>query len=494
MPHWPSAARHRPVRFLALLLLLPGTARAGGFTIPLVGARMLGQAAFTTHPDDTTTIYHNPAGLLLLPALRADVSGTGILAGTYYDRIDYPQLGTSGEFDTSRAPGGACPDEGAAAGYDAQGFVREPCFRPTVEPESRFGVIPFAGVAAPLGDLPVALGVGLYSPHNATAAFPANGAQRYQVIDGSITTVYVTPTLALRAHPSLLVGLGFSYIRANASLRRAFWLPAGLNPEEIVIDLDSTGTAYGYNTGLIFLPGELAPSLAGLELSLGYTSAADLRFQGDIRVLGAGPLLGPLFEPDFQEGQAITRAATAEFTVPDTVRAGIGYALGEVFWIGLDLYYNRYSLYDELTIRLREPLGSLQEFAERKDSFDCWSLGTGVRVTPQPFWDLRAGFFYDGSPYPDRTFSILSPDSDKRGVTGGLSLRIVAGLELSLGYMALWFVDRQVSDSDLRPGFTLGGAEFRAPFSGNGEVVDKLVHIGAVQLSYTGAASPQAAD
>lgn len=476
------------------LLLVPATVRAGGFTIPLIGARMSGQAAFVAHPDDASAVYHNPAGLVLVDReLRLDVSGTGVLTNTAYRRTDYPQRQVdgkgTGEFDTSRKPNGSCPPEGQAGSYDAQGYVLAPCYREEVAPASRWGVIPFAGLAWRPDGGDVAFGLGLYSPHNATAAFPEDGAQRYFVTEGSITTVYLTPSVAWRPHPALALGAGFSRIAANARYQRAFWLGAlkPLNPEELMLDLEAEGSAYGWDAGLILFPGEVWAALDGLELAASYASRAKLEFVGEIRVLGASQVVGSQFEDGFQEGQAIRREATAKFTVPDMLRLGLGWRFGQRGWVGVDLYWNNYSLYDRLTIELEEPLGSQQEFEERKDSFDSWSAAVGGRYSPWQALDLRMGVFFDQSPYPDEHFTLMSPDADKLGTSLGLSLRPGWGFELSVSYMALFYEDRVVTSSEVRPIFDTGpplNLSQRAPFSGNGEVVDKLVHILGAQIAW----------
>lgn len=475
------------------LSLAPGAVRAGGFTIPLVGARMAAQGAFATRPDDASAIYHNPAGLTLLRGLRFDASGTGILTNTAYRRSDYPQKDVDGTlgFDTSRAPAGPCPEVGAAEGYDAQGYVLSPCHRPEVSPASRFGTIPFAGIAVNPDLWGLAFGLGVYSPHNAAAEFPEDGAQRYDVIDGSITTLYITPSVAWRPHAALAVGAGFSFVRAAARYRRSYWLPAsltGLNPEEIQFDLGAEGWTQAWDAGLIFFPGELVPALSGLELAVVYVSRAKLEFEGDIDVTGVGAQLGPMFDTNYQEGQTIHRGAETEFTVPDSVKVGIGWSFGERAWVGADVYWNHYSLYDALVIRLDEPLGSIEEFVQPKDSSDSWTVTVGGRVTPWPSLDVRLGCFLDESPYPDETYTILSPDADKLGVSTGLSWRPGLGLELSVAYMLLLYADRKVTDSRIRPEIELEMGTFTyqesAPFSANGEVTDKIVHVMGLQLGW----------
>jgi long-subunit fatty acid transport protein len=446
---------------------------------------MTGQGAFVAYPDDATAVYHNPAGLALVPGLRLDGAASLVFTNTAYTRVDYPQLGTSGEFDTSRPPAGACPAEGAASGYDAQGFVLSPCRRPTVKPRSSWGALPFVGASWNPGRYGLAFGLGVYSPQNASASFPRDGAQRYLVTEGSITTLYVSPTVAWRPHPALAVGGGPSLVRASARYQRAMWLPPDmkkLNPDEIWADLDGGSWTGAWQAGLLFFPGELAPRLAplrGLSLGVSYVSRVHLDFSGKIKVTGASQQVGATLQPGYTEGETIFRDATAQLTLPDMVRAGVGYAFGRRAWLGADLYWSHYSLYDALTIALAEPLGPIGEFKEEKHSTNSWSAAVGGRITVQGALDVRAGFFWDQSPYKDAYYTTLSPDSDKLGGCAGLSLRVGPGFEIGASYMALFYADRRITNSQIRPEF--GSL---APFSANGEVTGKLVHILALQLGW----------
>jgi long-subunit fatty acid transport protein len=484
---------------VAVLLAVPATGRAGGFTIPLIGARMSGQAAFVAHPDDSSAVYHNPAGLVLVQEkLRVDVAGTMVATNTAYSRVDYPYNSAAHEpgpadFDTSRKPTGPCPAENDPAGYDANGYVLQPCYRPKVQPKVRFGVLPFGGLAwnpGWKGLKNVAFGLGVYSPQNAQADFPADGAQRYDVISGSITTLYITPAAAWRPHPSIAIGLGVSAIFASAKYKRAMWLPPDvkrLNPDEILVDLDGTAWTAGYTLGAIFFPGELVPKLKGLEVGASYFSRAPLKFDGTITVNGLSDELGPMLDGNFQSGQPVKRAANAEFTLPDMVRLGLGYEIGRRGWVGVDLYWSHYELYKSLAIRLKENLGSITEFVQEKNSHNSWSLGIGGRWSPKRWLDVRAGAFWDQTPYPNAYYTTLSPDSDKYGFTVGGSLKpkVLRGGEVHLAYMVLFYADRVVTDSRARPEY--GSL---APFSSNGQVVGKIVHLPVVQLSWTLGAQP----
>jgi long-subunit fatty acid transport protein len=485
---------------VAVTLLVPSMGHAGGFTIPIIGGRMSGQAAFVAHPDDTSAVYHNPAGLVLIEGrLRVDFSGTHVFTNTAYTRADYPASGTDtggpGDFDTSRKPTRSCD----GVGTDAKGYVLEPCFQRKVQPKSHYGVLPYGGAAwnpGWKGLKNLAFGLAVYSPQNAQADFPADGPQRYEVTSGAITTLYITPAAAWRPHPAIALGAGVSAIYASAKYKRVMWLPDDIKAlndgNDLLVSLDGGAWTAGYTFGAIFFPGELTPKLGGLEVGASYIARASLRFGGTISVDGASQALGETLQDGYVAGQTIKRAATAEFTLPDMVRFGFGYSFGRRVgsssgrsgWAGIDVYWSHYQLYKSLAIRLKENLGSIQDFVMTKNSHDSWSLGLGGRYSPRDWLDLRAGLFFDQSPYPNAFYTTLSPDSNKYGFTTGLSLkpRWLHGGEVTLAYMVLFYADRRVTDSESRPNYS---EVAWAPFSANGQVVGKIVHLLVTQLSWT---------
>jgi long-chain fatty acid transport protein len=352
-----------------------------------------------------------------------------------------------------------------------------------VRPLTAVGALPFGGVSYNPRWHGLSFGFALYSPHIAAASFPKDGAQRYIVTDGSITTLYLSPTVAWRPHRAIAVGAGPSIVRASASYERAMWLPPDvrrLNPDELWAALDGSGWAAAWGAGLLFFPGTLVPWLHGLEVGVSYASRVNLEFDGEVRVRGASAQFGGMMQPGYEEGQTITRSGTARLTLPDMLRIGLGYDFGRRAWVGADLYWTHYRLFDALVIKLDEPLGFIDELREEKHCTNNWSLAAGGRVTPTGPLDLRLGFFFDQSPYPDAYYTTLSPDSRKLGLTSGLSWRLPLGFEVSGAYMVLFYADRQVTNSQIRPDF--GG--ILAPFSASGEVRGKVVHLVALQTSW----------
>src|SRR4051812_47095823 len=73
------------MRRLLLLIAFTGTATAGGFGIPEIGARQTAMGSIIGRPDDPSSIYHNPAGLVLEPGWNVYLSSGLSLLDTSFE-------------------------------------------------------------------------------------------------------------------------------------------------------------------------------------------------------------------------------------------------------------------------------------------------------------------------------------------------------------------------------------------------------------------------
>lgn len=509
------AGRIGAVALMVCALLWPGRASAGGFTIPLIGARASSRLAFVARPDDTSAIYHNPAGLGLLAEARLDLAGTAILTHTTYRRC------TRG-FDENGVPG-------CYPGPD--GNLYQPAITTTKwgNYPRGFGILPFGGVSGRFGLDKWSFGLAVYSPHNATGSFPdcqrdddgepvdcSGASQRFDAIRGTVNTVYLTPAVAYQPHPAITLGAGISAVRASIQLNRALWIggPEGdaalwWNGEGLV-NLAASAWSYAFNLGVILNLGETFdirnPWLRDIRLGLSYASQTSFDFSGSIRVTSV-PVAAFAQSCSVDEPH-VTCPAKSHFRFPMLVRAGVDWEIGRHGSVGADLFWQNYSVYDEIHVEFKEPLivelpGQdpvvLSETREAKNSRDVFSVAVGGQWNPiwVPGLEIRAGILWDQSPYPDSTYSLLNPDADKLGFSFGASYRLpvarwgrlLSEVELTLGYGALFYSDRIVRNSIIRPSICPDGdAECReglpdADFSINGDVRDKRVDFFLFQAS-----------
>lgn len=396
----------RPLLALLLLeALLPAGAIAGGFTTPIIGSRMIGRLAFAAKADDTSAIFHNPAGLAFIDDYRVDVSFTGLYSHTLY-RVKH--------------------EDGT--------------FSEAIESDRPYGAIPFVGFCGDFDQDRLRMGIAVYSPHNTGASLPADAETRFQLIEGSIFTLYTTPTAAYRFRDDLAVGVGLSLVRASATLERWNDFSATGLPVTALVRVDADdNTGFAWNLGILYKPGDRH------TFGLTYTSETQLAFDGSLDA--ENPEIGLTADAD----------VNVDFTLPQFLRIAWDVDFTDRFDAGIDLYWMDYSVYKSLTLDVTNIQASIggtplslpdTSIAEPKNSEDIYGGTLGGTYHFSETWEASAGVLWDPSPYPDNTYTILSPDANKIGFAVGGSW-IGKHWEVDLSFLRLIYEDRDVDNSIL---------------------------------------------
>ena len=503
---------------LTLLLVNPTASHAGGFTIPLIGSRGSTIGGFGALADDTSAMYHNVAGLGFMDDFNVDLSGTGIFSHTNYWRC-------TAAFDANGKPipGGCATDSKGNIQFENQ---------VTTVPHkgfpAGFGILPYLGLTGRFGLKRWNFGLAVYSPHNATGAFNdcerkasgepvdcKNAPQRFHAQLGTINTIFITPSVAFTPHPDVSVGLGVSAVRASIISKRALWvggpdssLTTMMGDDgwqgEGTMTLDASAWSMSFNLGAIWKIGRtLFKSnrwLRGMRIGLSFVNQTSITFDSDITF--HSPLLHKLMTENdgCRKGDAksseVLCGSSVGFTFPLLIRPSFFWQINDQFSFGFDIHWQNYSVYEEIKVDFDAPLVLLsvkvEENVEPKNSTDSITLSMGGRYTPRwaPGLEFHLGFVFDQSPYPNSTYSLLSPDADKYGPVFGASYQFDFGLQLSAGYIPMFYQDRTVRDSVLqtricKPDDT--SCQKIAPnakFSMNGDVRDKRVDLFTFQIGW----------
>ena len=530
--------RHSSLSILILagaLLWAPTAAYAGGFTIPLIGSRGSTIGGFGALADDTSAMYHNPAGLGFMDNYNVDISGTGIVSHTNYWRC------TRAVYDASGDPTGCARDvDGNIKFEDRVTTVPHAGF------PAGFGILPYLGLAGRFGLKNWNFGLAVYSPHNATGAFTdcerddngeptdcSSAPHRFHAQLGTINTIYITPSVAFTPHRDVSIGLGISVVRASLQSKRSLWLggPDGQVTKmmemtnqpswkgEGLMELDASAWSWSFTLGVIWKVGNTLFSnnrwLKGLRIGLTFSNMTWFTFETDLTL--NSPLLYNLMTPNkgCRKGEKsafgdtlgavsgtrldryeVVCAASVEFTFPLLIRPSLFWQITPEFSIGMDFHWQNYSVYEEINVQFKEPLKLLSvnvhETVEPKDSSDSFTYSVGAQYKPgwAPGLEFHVGFVFDQSPYPDSTYSLLSPDADKMGPVFGASYQFDFGLQLSVGYIPMFYMDRIVRDSVLKPKIckpddtSCQGLVPDADFSMNGDVRAKRVDLFTFQVGW----------
>ncbi len=432
---------------MACLLGAIGTARAGGFYVPEIGPRSVAMGgAMVTQDSDASTIFHNPAGLLGLAGdPQVQVAGAVFLPDVSYFRRPVIDPGTG----------------------DTITFGR-------VGNENRMAFVPYLGAAMGSGVPGLELGFAVYAPFGATIEYPVDGAQRQIVTGIALRTIYVSPAAAYQLPGGLRVGLSLSYVYADLTLDQANALPYVTGDPEEYPDPEMgiegrthvegrDAASFGATLGV-----QWSDPARRFSLGASVMTPTRLSFSGDATITNAN--IGELVDESGQVEQGAGQrsdAVTMEIPLPLIARAGVAWRPAPHTSIGLDVNFQRWSTFEALTVDfqaepelLPTPGAYLYDVTIENQWKDTWSVRLGLETAPfdpkrLPL-TMRAGVLYDQSPIDDRHFGLLTPDSDKLGVGGGLAWTFALSgrqVDVDVSYLHLFLSERNIAPgADGSPG------------------------------------------
>jgi long-chain fatty acid transport protein len=421
----------------AVALVFGEHASAGGFYVPEIGSRAAGLgAAVVADGAEPSSIFHNPAGL-------AEAGGVQVEAAT---GLFFPQITFFRRPVTD-------PNTGANLHFDG------------VDNTNAVIAAPYLGASYQLTDRVVA-GLAIYAPFGASLSFPDDGSQRQVVTSIALRTIFVSPTAAVTLPGGFSLGVAGNLIFGDLVLEQRNAIPYITGDPEQYPDPDR-----GIE-GTTRLDGR-DPFSVGATIGLGWRTRdgrvrigasvmtpVTLELEGDAHVENPG--ISPLVDADLNMLQpAGVRDDQVRMALPLPLIARLGVALRPAprWRIEADVNWQRWSTFDRLDVDfvhehelLPTPGAYLYDVRVENAWRDTWSARLGAEATPfaRPL-ALRAGVFYDQSPIADRYFTLLTPDSDKLGITAGARWSRPVGrgrLDLDLAAMHLFFRERDVAPMD----------------------------------------------
>jgi long-chain fatty acid transport protein len=164
-----------------------------------------------------------------------------------------------------------------------------------------------------------------------------------------------------------------------------------------------------------------------------------------------------------QDGSAIfiTPSAVADLfpsttfntglALPGVLNAGLSYRLNEKLILSFDVNYIQWSAYDSLIIDFKDNTERLSDLRSARLYKNSLILRWGAQYQLNEKLILRGGFYLDQSPVQSGYLTPETPDSDKLGLTFGLSYSI--GSRLSLDAALLYTEGKKRSDTNLETEF-----------------------------------------
>jgi len=402
------------------------TAHAGGFGIPEIGIRETAMGAVIGRPDDGSAIYHNPAGLVLLPGVQLYLS-TGLALPRTTLRL--------APWDQSDRYLGA-PE---ADGYYA-----------SITPSRAFAVIPMLAVTAELLPHRLYAGLGLYVANATGAAFRENSLARYHLIEGYIVAPQLMGAIAYQLRPDIALGASLGAVNMRVHGRRyIFPVIEGNDVSSIIgsqaeVTLDGTAWAPAWTIGAYGSPHPRVTWGAAI------VGRIDATLEGPVRIRYSDDAPTP---GDTLEGKQAT-----SMLLPWTFEAGVHVDVSPFVELGTEA---RYWLYHQYKRQHSDIVGIflLRELDTPKNYTDSWEVSAGARVhdlVSRPRVELMAGGNYDSSPAPANTITLDQPIFAHYGVHAGVRYAL-AHYRIGLSYTHYWYTVPTITDSVTIPPTNLRG-------------------------------------
>jgi long-chain fatty acid transport protein len=420
-----------------VLAISGSTAIAGGFYVPEIGGRAAGMAAaVVADGDDPSAVFHDPANLVRTEGFQLEVAADLVLPQVTFFRqpLTDPNTGQFIHFD------GASNTNSVVA-------------------------VPYVGASYRIGPR-LAVGLTVDAPFGAALDFPADGAQRQLITSIALRAITISPALAVDVGNGFAIGASANVIYADLVLdqRNSLTYING-DPEQYPDpqgELQGTTHLAGsdpFSLGATIGASYRSPTGA-LRFGASVMTPVKLHMEGDARVENSS--ISGLFDDQNQQLQAPgarTDQIKVAIPLPLVARVGVAARLANHVHGELDVNWTRWSSFQSLDIDfvheyylLQTPGAYLYDVHVANNWHDSWTVRLGVEAEPfeRPL-ALRAGLVWDQSPIDDQHFSVLTPDSDKLGISAGARWAQTIGghrLDFQLAVAHLFLRERDIGASD----------------------------------------------
>jgi long-chain fatty acid transport protein len=389
--------------FFCFLLAATTNLFAGGYQINEHGARATGMGgAFAARATDGSAIFFNAAGLGFQKGFNVLVGTTLIFPSTTF---------------TGPSPATAETDMVSQVFYPSNLYATY-----SVNDE-------------------LVVGLGVYNPYGLGSEWPNDWVGRRLSVKTDLQTFYINPTVAYKINDDLSVGVGVSYVLANAKINYRVPTYSSLAPPTpATVDgtagLEGDGSGMSFNVGVIYKPMEK------LSVGISYRSLVDIEFTGASSFTNMQAL-----QSFFPGGDG-----SVTLPMPSSLQAGVAYDVMPELTIEADLQYVGWSAYDQLAITLptgpAAPAGLGGQPLQKSPApqIKNWEDGMLIRLGGEYKMNddlfLRAGYIMDINPQPTDKVEPMLPDADRNDISFGAGYKVTENLTIDASYLLVLFADR----------------------------------------------------
>jgi long-chain fatty acid transport protein len=374
---------------LALTVVVPSLAHGLGIRLPDQDAFATARGeAFAATADRPSAIYYNAAGITQL-------EGQNFSAGLFSIYVNSEYTAPDGrKFDTK--------DE--------------------IHP------VPQLFYTHTLQDLPLAWGLGVYSPYGLSLEWPSNAPFTTLAREGQVNYATFNPVIAWRVHERFSVAAGLTVNYAQADLRRnAYFFAGGAGAAFFPARFKFAGDDIdvGYTAGLLWRPHDV------LSFGVSYRSATTMDFEGHSTIRSVLP----------------ARArSSAEFDFPQNIVFGVSFRPTPQWNLEFNADWTDWDTLD--TVVLKQ--SGLPSVPLPFNWTSSWFYEWGATRFIGERYSVSAGYIYSENSVPDHSFNPIVPDSDRHIFSLGAGYK-GERWHCDLAYQFAWGPSRSVTGSPPSP-------------------------------------------
>ena len=405
-------------------------ASAQGYGVYEQSACVMGRggASVASPCPDASSIYFNPAGIVLLPGQIASV-GASVIAprGNFTDA-------TSGVVSNLN---------------------------------NRYYPVPNVFYKANFANDKASAGVGVFAPYGLTTDWPTTSQGRFLGYKSLVHAIYIQPTVAVKLNDMVAIGGGIDITRTSLELRQRLdlaavpitgtnftfgTLPVGAVPKGTdFADVDLTGDKWhaGYHLGVIIKPNKTvsvgARFLSGQTVDVANGTVTYTQIQTGLKLaiplgptIPAGTPIDALVAPNFAAGGKLSnQTATASLPLPAQFVLGVAVQATPKLQVLADYQYSHWSAFDTLTIN--QAIAGTNVIVENYGNTSGVRFGIDYAINSTTAF--RAGADFHGAAAPDETVTPNLPEGSREEFSVGFG-KTVGRARIDAFYMYLRQPDR----------------------------------------------------
>jgi long-chain fatty acid transport protein len=393
----PSTALQRTLlATLAGAALAPSSLPALGIRIPDLDPAAIARGnAFAATADNPSAIHYNPAGITQLPDQQVQL-GVNLVSLS----------------DTHTSPGG-------------QKF----------DTRDQLHALPEFYYTFSSRQLPLSLGLGIYTPFGLGLEWPDNVNFRQLALKGEMDYVTFNPVIAWKINDRISLGAGPMFNYGNTTLSQGI-TPPGVGPAGNRIEFQGDDWNVGFNAGVRWQINDQH------AVGIVYRAENEMNFEGTTTAS-----LGPVPSQD----------ASAKFKFPQIITVGYSFRPTPHWNLEVNLDWTDWNSLN--TVNFNQAVtGTVARPFNWQSSF-LYEFGVSYLFTGN--WTVSGGYIYSENSVPSEWFNPAIPDSDRHVFSAGVSKRFDR-LNLAAAFQYAYGPTRTIRNTTIPGVLANGDYEFNS--------------------------------